>query len=79
MKLTHEATQELVSVLRPNVHQRDLRHRDDEAIMRYDIDQELVREGLNNSQGATLTERIGVLHLVHCWHQQGHPVSCFFL
>ena len=36
-----------------------------------------LREGVG-SAGQIGEERTGVTHLVHAWHQQGHPVCVFY-
>jgi hypothetical protein len=37
---------------------------------------EYVREGVDPAE-EIFSERTGVTHLVHAWHQQGHPVRVF--
>ena len=39
--------------------------------------QEYLREGVGSESQILGEERTGVTHLVHAWHQQGHPVSVF--
>lgn len=79
----HEASQELHSVLPPHANKRDIRH-PKEKIMTYSYEslsdspesQEYLREGIGNASQIG-EERTGVTHLVHAWHQQGHPVCVF--
>ena len=77
----HEACQELHSVLPPCANKRDVRHPDDK-IMAYSLEvvsgenEEPLRDGVG-SKSQIGEERTGVTHLVHAWHQQGHPVSVF--
>lgn len=76
----------LHSVLRPILNERDIRHEDQADVMEY------LREGVGKGESEKaevsgsqeelaesqekVSERMGITHLVHAWHQQGHPV-CF--
>lgn len=66
----HMATQKLCAVIQPGLDSTRKRHAVDDAsgnprVFRYDVeDREEVME-----------ERRGIHHLVHGWHQQGHPAD----
>lgn len=73
----HQCAQELHQFLAPHANERDIRH-PNQTLMAYslqpppDCPEEYIREGVGSAEemGA---ERTGVTHLVHAWHQQGHP------
>jgi len=79
----HQSAQELHKFLPPHANKRDIRH-PSENVMTYscealpgpDDSAEYVRDGVGSAVeiGA---ERAGVTHLVHAWHQKGHPVCVF--
>jgi len=85
MQRYHEASQELHSCLPPCANKRDIRH-PEEKVMSYSYELlsenqenvEYLRDGIGSTShiGA---ERTGVTHLVHAWHQQGHPVCALYL
>ena len=79
----HESAQELHSRLPPIANKRDIRH-PYEKVMTFthkpqpeeEKGAEYVRDGVGD--GCLVgTERTGVTHLVHAWHQQAHPVRDF--
>ena len=73
----HQCAQELHKFLPPHANKPDIRH-PSENIMTYSHEPyqegpEYVRDGVGDDD-QTGAERTGVTHLVHAWHQQGHPV-----
>lgn len=82
----HEASQELHSVLPPCINKRDIRH-PNESVMTYNYESildsedlespEHIRDGVG-SESRFGQERTGVTHLVHAWHQKGHPVCILY-
>ena len=79
----HQCAQELHKFLPPHANKRDVRH-PNECVMTYSLelpddcadDAEYIRDGVGCAEEIG-TERTGVTHLVHVWHQQGHPVCLF--
>lgn len=89
LKRYHQCAQEMHKFLPPHANKRDIRH-PDETVMTYtcepsaavtghagDGGAEYIRDGVGDAEEIA-AERTGVTHLVHAWHQQGHPVCIFY-
>jgi hypothetical protein len=84
LKRYHQVAQEMHKFMPPHANKRDIRH-PDETVMTYSHEPlvvagpagvagaEYIRDGVGDAEEVA-SERTGVTHLVHAWHQQGHTV-----
>ncbi|TFK58000.1 hypothetical protein BDN72DRAFT_866303, partial [Pluteus cervinus] len=74
LERNHILAQTLHSYLPPRMDPKDRRHPEQEDVMAYSLfEGDHGRPGVENHNPAIKHERAGVSHLLHSWHQQGHP------